>query len=192
MRNKFIALVSTFSLTAMLGATVALAASVHLKGGANAEPSFTDLGLALQASGALAGLGAGDIVISLAGTGQATAVCVNPSGVNQPPGQNPAPITLTGTEPISEGEIKNGNVSFVVQTDPAPSSIAGAPGCPNSRWTENVTAFAFTAATITVTLDENSNEVVDPGEETLLTVTCTFSQPTSNGPVPQSNVINCV
>ncbi len=39
------------------------ASSVHLKGGKNAEPSFVDNGLSLSASGELAGLGFGDVLV---------------------------------------------------------------------------------------------------------------------------------
>jgi hypothetical protein len=46
-------------------AVLAVASSVHLKGGPNAEPSFTDLVKILEASGALSGLGNGDVLISL-------------------------------------------------------------------------------------------------------------------------------
>src|SRR5689334_23028645 len=64
--------------------------SVHLKGGANAEPKFTDLGLQLSASGALAGLGEGDVLVNMSASADVVATCTNPSGANQPPGQNPA------------------------------------------------------------------------------------------------------
>jgi hypothetical protein len=40
-------------------------AATHLKGGANASPSFVDDGLALSASGSLSGLGNADLVVSL-------------------------------------------------------------------------------------------------------------------------------
>src|SRR6266536_3376240 len=50
-------------------ATAAFASSVHLKGGARAEPAFTDGGLFLEASGALAGLGNGDVIVNLDGAG---------------------------------------------------------------------------------------------------------------------------
>jgi hypothetical protein len=40
----------------LIGAIVTHAASVHLKGGANAEPAFQDLGLTFNAAASLAGL----------------------------------------------------------------------------------------------------------------------------------------
>jgi hypothetical protein len=56
----------------VLFGTAAYAQNVHLKP-PNSSPSFTDLGLTLQASGALAGLGGGDIVINMSATANATA-----------------------------------------------------------------------------------------------------------------------
>jgi hypothetical protein len=153
--------------------------NVHLKGGANAEPSFLDNGLTLTASGGLSGLGEEDIVVKLSAIGNPTATCTNPAGATQPPGQNPAPVTLTGSVAIPTSEFKNGNVPFTVTTSAPESPIPGAPGCPNSQWTETITDVAFTSATITVE---------QPAGTLALTVNCTFSPATSNGAVPGSTV----
>jgi hypothetical protein len=155
------------------------ASSVHLKGGRNAEPAFTDNGLTLTATGEISGLGNGDVLVTLTATGSPTATCTNPAGANQPPGQNPAEVVLTGTQAIPAAEIKNGNTPFGVVTDPPVTPIAGAPDCPNPQWTENITDVAFTSATITVE---------QPPGTTVLTVSCTFSPATGNGSVSGASV----
>jgi hypothetical protein len=163
---------------ATLGANAALASSVHLKGGRNAEPAFTDNVLTLTADGELGGLGNGDVLVTLTATADVTATCTNQGGT-QAPGQNPAPITVTGSQAIPEAEIKNGTTPFSVETDPPVTPIAGAPDCPNPNWTEDIVDLAFTSATITVE---------QPPGMLVLTVTCQFGTPTANGPVPGGNV----
>jgi hypothetical protein len=154
-------------------------ASVHLKGGANSEPSFFDSGLSLRTTGALAGLGNEDLVVTLSATANVTANCTNHGG-NLPPGQNPAPITVTGSQSIPASEIKNGNVSFSVTTEQPVTPIPGAPDCPNPNWSENIEDLSFTSATITVE---------QPAGTVVLTVSCTFSAPTRNGAVGKQDVV---
>lgn len=149
--------------------------SVHLKGGGNAKPVFNDIILYLNSIGALSGLGNGDILISLSATGNPTATCAN-NGQNLAPGQNPAEITLTGTEAIPAGQIKNGTVSFSVNTDAPVTPVVGAPGCPNPNWTETIVDMAFTTSTMTVE---------QPVGSVVLTVVCSFTPATLNQrPVP--------
>lgn len=154
--------------------------SVHLRGGRNAEPSFTDNGLTLTAVGDLAGLGNQNIEVTLSATGRVTATCTNRGG-NQPPGQNPAPVSLAGVVSIPASEIRNGNVRFTVTTRAPANPIPGAPDCPNRNFNEIITDIQFTSATITVE---------QPPGTTALTVNCAFSSPTSNGAVP-AGVVTC-
>ncbi len=161
----------------LLLGTAAYAANVHLK--QNRNPTFVDNGLTLEAVGNLTGLGEGDVVIQLTSEDALpTATCTNPSGKTQPPGQNPAPVDVTGLQPIPETEIKNGNLGFDVETDEPVTPVPGAPDCPNSQWTERITDVSFTNATIEVFQDD----------VLVLTVVCEFSEPTTNGAVPRANV----
>lgn len=160
------------------GTVTAAASSVHLKGGANAEPNFIDQGVTLNSAASLAGLGNGDVLVTVTAQADVTATCTNQGG-NQAPGQNPAPVTVSGSQTIPEEEIKNGNVAFNVTTIAPVSPIPGAPGCPNTNWSEEITDLSFTSATITVE---------QPAGTLVLTVTCTFSSPTSNGAVPRGDV----
>jgi hypothetical protein len=182
-----IILVLAVPLSLGLMAQGALASSVHLKGGAHAKPSFTDNGLTLTATGALSGLGNGNVAIVLSATANPTATCGNP-GTNtfQAPGQNPASVTVTGSQFIPESSIdKNGNVGFNVTTDRPTTPIPNAPDCPNTKWTEIITDMAFTSATIQVYQPANADGT---GGTLVLTVSCTFSSQTVDGPVPSGNV----
>jgi membrane-associated protease RseP (regulator of RpoE activity) len=162
----------------LAGSITALGASVHLKGGANSAPNFNDQGLTLNSAGALAGLGNEDLLVTLSATANATATCTNQGG-NQAPGQNPAPVTVSGSQSIPASEIKNGNVAFNVTTQPPVNPIPGAPGCPNPNWTETITDLSFTTATITVE---------QPAGTLVLTVNCTFSEATTNGAISGKSV----
>jgi hypothetical protein len=161
-----------------MGTVTALAANVHLKGGGSAEPAFNDQGLTLNGSGALVGLGNGDVLVILSATADPQGQCCNPSGGCKVPGQNPAPVQVTGSQAIPASEVKNGTVNFSVTTQPPATPIAGAPDCPNSSWTENITGMSFTSATITVM--QNG--------QTVFTTTCSISPPSSDGRVSAQSV----
>jgi hypothetical protein len=163
-----------------VGIAPAHAANVHLKGGAKAEPAFIDAGLSLSASGALAGLGNGDVLVTLSATADVASTCTNQGG-NQAPGQNPAEVSVSGSQSIPETEIKNGNTPFAVETavPSIPWIVSGAPGCPNPNWTQEVTDLAFTSVSITIE---------QPAGTVVLTVSCTLGGPTYNGAVSKQAV----
>jgi len=180
MVRRLIVTLGAASLFLAAGVGTAYASAVHLKGGANAEPAFTDNVLTLAASGELAGLGNGDVLVTLTATANPVATCQNPgSGEHFPPGQNPAPVTVSGSLSIPEQEIKNGNTPFAVETDPPVTLVPGAPDCSNPNWTEEITDMQFTSAIITVE---------QPPGSLVLTVTCTISPPSSNGPISKVDV----
>jgi hypothetical protein len=139
-------------------AAVATAANPHFK----QTPTFTDNGTTLTATGAITGLGNGDVRIRLLATGTPTAGCVNPgTGEHRPGGQQPA-VVVSGTQDIAGNQIKNGNLSFSVTTaEPAPPSSPKAAGCPNNNWTVVIDDVSFTDDTICVYQDSINNGVFD-------------------------------
>jgi hypothetical protein len=142
MRRHLIALLAVL----FVGGT-ALAQSVHFK---PKSPTFTDNGTTLTASGSLAGLGNGDIVVTVTATGSGTTTGVNPAG-NSAPGQNKVAVSVTGTQTILASEIKNGTVQFSVTTAGPRQPTGTEAGFPNDLWTATITDVAFTTATVTVT-----------------------------------------
>jgi hypothetical protein len=165
------------SLTAaLLGAGVALfgtaayASKVHLKP-PHGSPSFTDNGITLTASGALAGLGAEDVIINLSASGLSAVACAIIS--EQPQLQQPVPASVAASGVIPASNTKNGNTTFVVTT---PTPVAQCP--PGS--TGGVVFVSFTSATITVQQGEPP--------ATVLTVSCIFNPPTNDGAVPAQTV----
>jgi len=141
-----LALIPILLLSMLVVSPFAAASSVHLK---NPPPTFTDNGLTLSAVGELSGLGNGDVLVKITATADPTATCTNQGG-GLAPGQNPASVTVSGTESIPASEIKNGNTPFSVTTDPPPQPTAKEAGCPNKNWTAEITDLAFTSCTLEV------------------------------------------
>ena len=111
-------------------AAVASAANVHFKGG---NPTFTDNGLTLSSTGALAGLGNEDLTVTLTATGTPTVTCTSPGG-NEAPGQNPGSVTLTGTQSIPAARSRTAT-SLSTSRRRAPADPTGRQGgCPNNNW----------------------------------------------------------
>ena len=156
----------------------ASASSVHLKGGNNAEPFFVDLGLSLDTTASLSGLGEGDIQILIAAQADVISICTNQGG-NAAPGQNPADITITGGEIIPSDQRKNGELLFELATVEPVRIIPGAPDCANPNWTEEIVDLAFTQMVALIQ---------QPPGTTVLTVSCVFDPPTANGVVSRQTV----
>ena len=144
MRRITISLLAFVALTST--AIVAVwAANPHYKKG----PTIVDNGLTATATGTLAGLGNGNVIVTLSfpdATG--TTTCTNPGG-NQAAGQNPAtPAATSGSQLITR--VKNGTVSFVVTTDTPENPTPAAAGCPNGNWSAAFDNITFGSGTITV------------------------------------------
>ena len=118
------------------------------------DPTFTDNGTTLTATGSVAGLGNEDVTVVLTAKGSATIICTNPGG-NVAPGQT-KDVTVSGSQTITD--VKNGRVDYNVTTV-APT--APADSCPNPKWTASVTDVTFNSATV----------IVQQGGQTVLTTT---------------------
>lgn len=185
------ALALTATAMAVLTLTVGLAsaASVNLS---RSRATFTDKGLTLSANGKLTGLGNGDLVVEVIATGNPSATCTNPGGSTEPAGQNPAEVTTKGALAIPEGSIKNGTLTFTVETARPVTPIPGAPQCPNSNWREDITNIAFTSATINVyqpvVINADKTFSIPTGAVPVLTARCTFDPATAD----DIRIANCV
>jgi hypothetical protein len=170
MRDRFSKYAWLLAMTILGGlALTAYASGVHItKAGVSFVADHTNL--TLTASGAIAGLGNGAIV-NITATADPTTTCTN-QGANPAPGQNPAPIILTGTATVSpDTNGRNGSRAFSVTTDkPSQPTDASDAGCPNDNWTASIDDLCFTSATLTFQQPDKNGNLV-----TVLTKTFNFN-----------------
>src|SRR5207244_1157626 len=159
MKTRLNKIACLLAVTALGGVAVtALATGVHFtKAGVTFTADHNNL--TLNASGAVAGLGNG-VVVSLSATADPTTTCTN-SGGNAAPGQNPAPITVTGATALPDADGRNGSRPFSVTTNPPTQPTSGkAGGCPNNSWTASIDDLAFTRAPLTFQQPDKTGNLV--------------------------------
>src|SRR5215218_3146250 len=138
-----IGIISVLSLIVVaLTASVAVAANPAFKN--RGGPFATDLGTTLNVTGTLVGLGnASGQTIEVTAVGQPIVTCTNPSGNNEPPGQQPAPGEVTsGPVPINPDMItRSGQYTFSVTTlEPTVPQV-----CKTSKgWSQTLVDVEFT------------------------------------------------
>jgi len=179
MRRITTKVVSVLAIVTMVGG-IAWASSVHFKG--RSGPAAFDNGLTLTISGLLAGLGNGDLLITLTARADTSTTCTNQGG-NQAPGQNPGDVTVSGAVAVPGSEIKNGNVSFTVKTTEPPQPTSQEAGCANTNWSAAFTDLAFTSAVLAVTQKQSDGAFL-----TVLSANIALSEPTEDGAVPSGNI----
>jgi hypothetical protein len=175
MKRALLTTMSTLVL-ACLTAITASATSTHYK----KFPTCVDNGLTLTCTGALAGLGNFNVLVTLNGQGTVDTECLAPGSGNPSPGQNPAQtVNISGSLLVSASDIKNGNLAFTVSTlvppTPPPTGPGGA-GCANSNWGVRITNVDFTVGTfkLSVLQDINGDGTFDPVTETVISQTPVF------------------
>jgi hypothetical protein len=115
-----------------------LAASPHYKKGGKPTCALNSAGDAVVCStGAVTGLGSGDVFITVNVSATAGTFCENPGNGNRVPGQNPATGSGSGGGVIPGGAVKNGNATLpqitveINMTTPTTDEA----GCPSGQWT---------------------------------------------------------
>jgi hypothetical protein len=147
-------------------ATAATSGAHFTNGG---QPVCTDVGLNLNCTAEVAGLGNATVVATVSAQGTAVGVtCTSPGG-NTAPGQNPAlPVNPSGTQTIENP--KNGRASLNVTTA-TPTVTPQQAGCPNKNWQTSISDVIFSTYTLTIS----------QGGTTLFTCQGSFSGGSSNG-----------
>jgi hypothetical protein len=138
---------SVFGLLVLaLGAAPAHAQSGHfIPRGGNA-PSCTDIGMQVECTGKVAGLGGTTFEIKVTASGIASVECTNPGG-NVAPGQDTEVNVAGSSGPLATP--RNGQYVFTVTTDPPPP-VPNYPTCPNPKWTADIVDVTFGDATISL------------------------------------------
>jgi hypothetical protein len=145
MKRLAIALVAVGAVLGFTAGTASAQNGHFLTGGGNAA-TCTDIGLQVECTGKVAGLGGTTFEITIVATGIASVECTNPGG-NVAPGQNTAVSVAGSTDP--QPTPRNGQFRFSVTTD-APDPLPSTPTCPNSQWTANIVDVTFTTATLSL------------------------------------------
>jgi hypothetical protein len=126
-----------------------------------------------------------NLYLHLDAAGIATATCTPPGGGGSGKRQValPTPIPVASAGAIGgQNFTPPGPPSWGVSMGAGPPTsltVAGAPDCPNLKWSEMITDLAFTTATISV---QQGQSPIATGQ-----VTCTFNPPTANGSVPKNS-----
>ena len=143
----------------------------------NGAPVCTDIGLQLECTAEIAGLGQQRVVgtINAPGALAVNNICQNKGG-GQAPGQNPAvDFTAQGS---AVGVVDKNGRAFIDATTNSPSVSAKDAGCPNGNWTVIVGDVVFNSYSFTIT----------QGNTTLFTCTGSFPGGSSNN---QSSTPTC-
>jgi hypothetical protein len=137
--------VAIFALAGVAGAATS---GYHFTNGG--APVCTDIGIQLQCTAEIAGLGGGDVIatISAPGATETGVTCTSPGG-NQAPGQNPA-IATNATGSATYPNPKNGRLSISPTTDPPVQPTPQQAGCPNGNWRASYTDVVFFGYTLTI------------------------------------------
>jgi hypothetical protein len=166
-------IVTVFAL-ALVG-SIAIAAKPQFK----ASPTFTDNGTTMSVTGSLAGLGGGDLEISLQATGTETAVCGVPGGMDPPPKQ----VVLTGAMVVAAPVNQNGPAMFEGLTSTAPP----APACAESGGDAMAAQHDVGFTNVSVQIRPVQPDPLKAPLKPVRCIQCSFNLPTVDGPAtPQS------
>jgi hypothetical protein len=131
------------------------------------EPRITFSGAtATLTAGNFSGLGNVPASAELTVTGEATFFCTNPSGSNQPPGQNPVPAESGSSGPVDLGNSDHngrGTVAGItaeVEFPPTPTpQEVGCGGKGSTAWTVEEDELTATDAVLVITQPEGGTVV---------------------------------